>query len=597
MNAGCSMKTFFVLFISCLAYFSASARAGIFSLEIVEPALQLGDQGILRVLYDGGLKNYSFEQGGLDLRLNSTNPGIIKFLDAEILNEGRWEVTVANQIGDDTVGRLFAASLFTPGLAGAGPRTFAEIRYSLVGTGHTELLLEAGGEDPAVHGPLGDISHNVLTRGVCIGGCLPGTQPADINLGESWARLREQLYGPPVKQPQPTQPVWNEPIELFPHEPVTNSPNPVEAPPIQTQPSVPTATRPGVFSLEVVEPALQYGDKGRLRVMYDGGSEDYSFANGGIWLKLTSSNPGVISFSDAQVFNDDERWAFATARGLTADSIDELLAFSVLTPGMTGIGPQVFAEIEYSRLGSGFTDLVLDVQGDDPLVDGAFGDVSGNLLSRGACLGECLPGHQPVEINLGESWAHLREQMYPTVPYQPPVVPVPNDPVPNDPVPNDPVTENPLPTDPLGEEPAPNEPVPSDPVEIEIQNPIVYFPEIDYTAIKMDWLTFPVWSVIDIQEWKNSEFLIVENTELFSRNGSLRHLIDEISLAYTFGNGTVALGYDGNGTIAYNALSMMAAAAASMNSSPNLTVPEPTSLVLSTCSLICLMLRRRSCAR
>lgn len=187
---------------------STNAEAGLFSLEIADRALEPGDEGTLRIVYEDGDENFSFFNGGLHLNLRSSTPGVIKFLDAEILNfDERWTIAIADQITDDQVGRLFAASIMTQGLAGTSPRTFAEIKYSLVGPGSTELLVDIGGEDPLVEGPLGEISALVNSRGLCLGECVTNAMPSEINLGDSWAQLKEQMY-PPIK---PNPPVYNEP--------------------------------------------------------------------------------------------------------------------------------------------------------------------------------------------------------------------------------------------------------------------------------------------------------------------------------------------------------------------------------------------------
>ena len=125
-------------------------------------------------------------------------------------------------------------------------------------------------------------------------------------------------------------------------------------------------------------------------------------------MRLSSSNAGVIKFLDARVYNDDDRWDIAVAREITDNEIGNLFTASIFSPGLAPGGPQIFAEVKYSRLGSGFTDVMLDVGGEDPLYQGDRGDVASYVRSRGICLGECTTGAAPAEINLGDSWARLK---------------------------------------------------------------------------------------------------------------------------------------------------------------------------------------------
>ena len=559
----------------------AITRAALFSLEVVEPTLQVGDIGTLRVIYDGALENYSFEQGGLDLKLTSSNSGVIKFLDAQILNDSRWDIATTDRIADDSIGRLFAASLFSPGLAGTGSRIFAEIKYIVSGSGATDVLLDVGGEDPVVHGAFGDVSNSVFSRGACLGECLPGSSPVEINLGESWARLKAEMYTAPVQyqplppvtpQPQPVNPVTN---PLVTNQPIINEPavnQPVFEEPVFEEPSPGKPTISGMFSLEVVEPALEFGDTGKLRVIYNGGTENHAFENGGIGLKLTSSNPGVIKFSDAQILNADGRWVVATARGIGDDAVAEMFASSLLTPGLAGTGPQIFAEIEYSLLGPGFTDLALDIQGEDPLVDGSVGDVSSGMLSRGACLGDCL-GTAPVEIDLGESWARLREEMYappvfPQSPAAPEVDPVVVDPVIGGPIVGDPVVEVP----PVSELPTYNIPDVDDPSVIDV---VLNPPTICEAG---------VCSLL----WPPQNFIISENGEIQVVKLDPDYLswmalnsvpINFVHNFFTMCDGMPIVAYDGDAagqTFAIGSIMNYAG----VNRSADATIPEPCTAAL-----------------
>ncbi len=574
-----------------LLCFTPITKGALFSVEVAEPALQFGDIGTLRVIYDGGLENYSFEQGGLDLKLTSSNPGVIKFLDAEILNDGRWEIANTFGITDDSIGRMFAASIFTPGLAGTGPRVFAEIKYTVAGSGGTDVLLDVAGEDPLVHGPLGDVSNSVFSRGACVGDCLPGSSPVEINLGESWARLKAEMYA---------QPVQHQPLPPIPPQP--QPPNPVGNPPVVNEPVGPEGlspegpTVPGMFSLEIVEQALEFGDTGKLRVIYNGGTANHAFENGGIGLKLTSSNPGVIKFTDAEILNDDQRWLIAAARGIGDDAVAELFAMSLFTPGLAGTGPQIFAEIEYSLLGPGFTDLALDIQGEDPLVDNSVGDVSSGILSRGTCLGECL-GSSPVEIDLGESWARLKAEIYaPPVFPQPPVAP----PV-VEPIIIDPMVVQPVVVEPVVVEPVVADPVVVDPVVVEL---VVGGPILGDPVVEVPGTTDPVWvggwynvpyiddpSVIDYTDWWRSNELEIVRTD------GLIQLIDypnTVFLNYFSMCGDMSGGVYDNDATQLRAFHSLADITAMLGmNSVNPSVPEPGSAALVGFSIIGLILGRR----
>ena len=59
-----SPRIILALLLSCGAF---RANAGLFSLELVQPAVGVGDIGTLQVLYHGEEENLSFAVGGLDL--------------------------------------------------------------------------------------------------------------------------------------------------------------------------------------------------------------------------------------------------------------------------------------------------------------------------------------------------------------------------------------------------------------------------------------------------------------------------------------------------------------------------------------------------
>jgi hypothetical protein len=399
------MKTTYSKLVSAavmtLAYFvTFSCEAGQFTLEIVQPSTGPDHQGTLRVMYHDEDDNFSFYNGGLHLQLSSSVGGVIKFHGGEIINsDERWAVAYVRDVADNSIGNLFAASLLTPGLTGTGSRIFADFQYSLIGSGSTELIIDAGGEDPVVEGPLGDIAHHVSSRGLCMGDCLPDYSPTVLNLGESWAQKSV------VENPPPTPVIVPAPIHVpaSSHPPIASNPNAAK------------------FSFEIVKPSTGPDDPGTLQIVFEEGDENYAFFNGGLHLQVSSSNSGVIKFLGGEVFNDDDRWSVGTVRDVEDNSIGNLLAASVMTPGLVGVGPRTFAQIQYSLIGSGSTELLIEAGGEDPVVEGPLGEISHLVYSHGFCLGDCLPDYTPTVLNLGENWAQKRDLINPP----PPAIPIP----------------------------------------------------------------------------------------------------------------------------------------------------------------------------
>lgn len=358
-----------------------------------------------------------------------------------------------------------------------------------------------------------------------------------------------------------------------------------------------TLVHAGTFSLEIVEPANGVGEVGILRIIYDG---DYTFENGGLDLKLSNDTPGVIKFLDASIINNDDRWVVASTSGLSDDSINHFNAASLLTTGLAGNGSRIFAEVTYSLLGNGSTNLLLDIGGQDPVVHGPLGDVSADVYSRSLCLGDCLPNAEARVINLGDSWAALQESLNP-----PPVV-VPQNPVVNiPPVVEPPVLAEPTPQEPIWEEPPLKTP-PSDnsnprgpdgDVFIYIP-PTVELPHVDLPPLEIVFGSLPsFWQrhFTDISDfvlgtpvfggglvaWEES---LVPRINL-SNNGSLRNLIIDSA------GGLVLQTYDSN---SLSASDFMAFTSAQGNLRINLTVPEPSGLVLAASVLVGISLSRRS---
>jgi hypothetical protein len=573
MNA-CLMKYSVILAIfgSLLASISI-ASAAMFSLEVVKPSTGPDDPGTLQIVFEESDQNYAFFNGGLHLQVSSSISGVIKLLGADVINhDDRWSVGIVRDVDDDSIGSIFAASVLTPGLMGTGKRPFAEIQYSLIGSGPTELLIEAGGEDPVVEGPLGEISHLVNSRGFCVGDCSPDYTPTVINLGENWAQKRPHFYPPP--------------------------PTPVVVPDPVPPPSV-TLSKAANFSFDIVEPSTGPDDIGTLRIVFEEDDQNYAFFNGGLHLQVSSSTSGVIKLHGGEVINGDDRWSVGTVSDVDDDSIGSIFAASVLTPGLTGEGPRTFAEIHYSLIGSGSTELLIEAGGEDPVVEGPLGEISHLVNSHGFCLGDCSPDYTPTVINLGENWAFKSDLLYPPSPEV--TVPAPdlNPPVvENQPPVNTPevshVPETPVHYEPVDEELLvilPDEDVtPEIPMEypqvIEIEQPIHYFPS---------WQLTPIYSIVNgvitqintvngettsvLGSWTPRPFINTNGLESVADNLMLQLYGRQLTThsAHSFFVDFAA--YDSNMPMA---LDLSGA-----------TLPEPSMILLVCSSAVSLVLRRR----
>ncbi len=142
------------------------------------------------------------------------------------------------------------------------------------------------------------------------------------------------------------------------------------------------------------------GQTGTIQLIVDNSTDPLTFADGVLGVAVSSSNPGVIEFTGATVFTPSffggfvDRWSAGTVLNLTEDTIDRLQGTSISTAGLDGsIGPNVdgggpnlflFAEIEFTVVGIGSTDIVLgNIPGGAFLTQGGLGDVSG-LVSLGS---------------------------------------------------------------------------------------------------------------------------------------------------------------------------------------------------------------------
>jgi hypothetical protein len=354
-----TLRLILTALLSCLG---VHANAGLFSLEIVEPATGAGDIGTLQILYHGEEENLSFAVGGLDLKLSSSTAGVIKFLDAEVINDdGRWDVALARDISDNEISDLFTASLFTPGLAPGGPQVFAEVKYSLVGAGHTELLLDVGGEDPLYQGDRGDVASYVRSRGLCIGDCDPTVTPTEINLGDTWAVLKEQLYTPSVPSnpqqptpatPTPTDPVIDVPPIAYEPQPIDPAdPEPVNDPPVD----IPVDLTNGLTTEIEIEIDPEWFNFGNFRWVYYGSTIDVinfpHLETTGLEIVYLSTDPNVWQLSSIATTN------FAASNVLQLNQLrTQLLASTMAFDSLAGLGstipePHSFALAALASLG------------------------------------------------------------------------------------------------------------------------------------------------------------------------------------------------------------------------------------------------------
>lgn len=112
----------------------------------------------------------------------------------------------------------------------------------------------------------------------------------------------------------------------------------------------------------------------QLSIFVDVAPENAKFTNGGIDLKLTSSNPGVVEFTNASVHMPTllggavQRWTTGVVQGLTADSISLIRGGAI---GSVGLDPAIpgnvldgsssrflFATVDYSFVGPGVTEIL-----------------------------------------------------------------------------------------------------------------------------------------------------------------------------------------------------------------------------------------------
>lgn len=129
------------------------------------------------------------------------------------------------------------------------------------------------------------------------------------------------------------------------------------------------------------------GTTGQLQIQYDPAPGGATFADGSIRLALNSSTPGVIKLTGATILEPAARWGGSVqVLGVTENSIGQMNAFSVGNPGLPANGTSIYATVDYTFVGDGSTTLSLAVQGEDPLYDGAQGDVSGSVSLLSATL-------------------------------------------------------------------------------------------------------------------------------------------------------------------------------------------------------------------
>jgi hypothetical protein len=129
------------------------------------------------------------------------------------------------------------------------------------------------------------------------------------------------------------------------------------------------------------------GTTGQLQIQYDPAPGGATFADGSIRLGLNSSTSGVIKLTGATILESTARWGGSTqVLGVSDNSIGQMNAFSVGNPGLPANGTSIYATVDYAFVADGSTTLSLFTQGEDPLYDGAQGDVSGSVSLLSATL-------------------------------------------------------------------------------------------------------------------------------------------------------------------------------------------------------------------
>jgi hypothetical protein len=89
--------------------------------------------GTLQILFDTAPENYTFRDGGIWLELSHTDPGVIEFTGATVINDGRWILTGVQDLSANRIGGLQGVSVHTPGLPNGPAIVFAEVTYRVLG--------------------------------------------------------------------------------------------------------------------------------------------------------------------------------------------------------------------------------------------------------------------------------------------------------------------------------------------------------------------------------------------------------------------------------------------------------------------------------
>ncbi len=152
-----------------------SSHAAVISVEgDVGTFLSIGSTGVLEIQFNTFPENRSFMNGGIGLALTLTNPGVVEFTSATVLNpSGRWTVAGANNVTPNSTGLLYAYSVLSPGLPSGTDVVFATVEYKVVGYGNTTVLVGPSGEDPLYDGtvpPFGaDVSGEFTFQSAIVG--------------------------------------------------------------------------------------------------------------------------------------------------------------------------------------------------------------------------------------------------------------------------------------------------------------------------------------------------------------------------------------------------------------------------------------------
>lgn len=158
--------------------------------------------------------------------------------------------------------------------------------------------------------------------------------------------------------------------------------------------------------VSLVDQPNEAGTGGVIEIVFDTQNE-MDFVNGSIGLSLGSSREGVLRFTDAEIYSPTllgiPRWSATVAKGIQDNTVEDLYAISVMSPGLrtdfedNTRSPEgssfLFATLGYEWLENSSSGTFISVgpsRRTHPLVSRGV-DVLADLQFEGICLGgECL---------------------------------------------------------------------------------------------------------------------------------------------------------------------------------------------------------------